>query len=296
MTDDQSTTPVVDDKKPTSITNYNTLVLSGGSVRGIAILGALQYTYDNSLLKNVTTYIGTSVGAMICYLLCIGYTPIEIIVYLCRHQMLERMQNFNIVSLLQGRGASSFNYLGEHLEKMTISKIGYLPTMSDLHERMGVNLICATHNLTEARTEYIQHETHPRLPCITALHMSSNLPLIFERYKYGASLYVDGGISDNFPIQIADKAENKVLGILLSGEKTSLSSDAETNTLEYIYDLLCIPITQSVEYKIANLTDACEIVRIPATTFKFFNFNLSSSSKLDLFSQGYDHMRVTHHT
>jgi hypothetical protein len=32
------------------LSNYNTLVLSGGSVRGIAMLGALQYAYDNFLL------------------------------------------------------------------------------------------------------------------------------------------------------------------------------------------------------------------------------------------------------
>ena len=146
------------------IAHYNTLVLSGGSIRGIAILGALQYAYDNYLLTQVTTYIGTSAGAMISYLLCIGYTPVEIIVYLCTHQLMERLQSFNIVAMLQGRGASSFNQLSEHLEKMTIAKIGYLPTIGDLYHKLGKSFICATHNLTESRTEYIRHETHPEVP------------------------------------------------------------------------------------------------------------------------------------
>lgn len=289
MTDEKSNTPVLEKKLATA--DYNTLVLSGGSVRGIAILGALQYGYDNYLLTKLTTFIGTSAGAMICYLLCIGYTPIEIIVYLCTHQLMERLQTFNIVALIQGRGASSFNQLAEHLEKMTIAKIGYLPTMKDLHEKLGKTLVCATHNLTESRTEYITYNTHPKVPCITALRMSANLPLVFERYRYGHCLYVDGGISDNFPIQLADKPGNKVLGIVLTGDKSRLEEGAELNTIEYIYDLMFIPIDQSVAYKIANVSERCKVVRIPACKFKFFNFNLSSTAKLNLFSEGYEYMR-----
>ena len=290
MSDEKS--KITELNKIAEITEYNTLVLSGGSVRGIAILGALQYAYDNYLLTKVTTFIGTSAGAMICYLLCIGYTPIEIIVYLCTHQLMERLQNFNIVAMIQGRGASSFNQLAEHLEKMSIAKIGYLPTIGDLHEKLGKSLICSTHNLTESRTEYIRHETHPEVPCITALRMSANLPLVFERYKYGHCLYVDGGISDNFPIQLADNPESKVLGISLARDKSRLEEGAELNTLEYIYDLMFVPIDQSVAYKIANVSDRCNVIRIPASKFKFFNFNLSSTAKLNLFSEGYEHMRI----
>ena len=293
MTEEISKIP--DSPKTPEITEYNTLVLSGGSIRGIAILGALQYAYDNYLLTKVNTFIGTSAGAMIGYLLCIGYTPIEIIVYLCTHQLMERLQSFNIVAMIQGRGASSFNQLAEHLEKMSIAKIGYLPTIGDLHAKLGKTLICATHNLTESRTEYIRHETHPEVPCITALRMSANLPLVFERYKYGHSLYVDGGISDNFPIQLADSPQNKTLGISLARNKSNLEEEAELNTLEYIYDLMFIPIDQSVAYKIANVSKRCTIIRIPASKFKFFNFNLSSTAKLNLFSEGYEHMRTVIH-
>ena len=85
----------IEDKKEENIlVDYDTLVLSGGSSKGIMTLGALQYLYDNFLLKNIKNYIGTSAGAMICYLLAIGYTPVEIIVYICKHQLLEKMQHF----------------------------------------------------------------------------------------------------------------------------------------------------------------------------------------------------------
>lgn len=271
----------------THISEYDTLVLAGGSTRAIAILGALQFCSDNFLLNKVKTYIGTSAGAMICYLLCIGYTPIEIVVYLCTHQLLEKLQTFNIVAMIQGRGASSFTQLGEQLEKMTIDKLGYLPTMQDLYEKLGKKLICVTHNLTEARTEYIQHDTHPKVPCITALRMSCNLPLVFEKFKYGHSFYIDGGISDNFPIQLVPP-DNRALGIVLSRDKYSVDENSEPDILEYIYELMFIPIKQSTEHKIKNAHDNCKILEIQSSKFKFFNFNLSSTDKLNLFSEGYE--------
>jgi predicted acylesterase/phospholipase RssA len=274
---------------------YDTLVLSGESSRSFVTLGAIQYAFDNYLLKDLVNYVGTSSGSIICYLLAIGYTPIEIIVYICTNQLMEKMQHFNIVAMIQGRGATSFSNIQEQLEKMTISKIGYLPTLNDLKEKMNKILVCVTHNLTENRTEYLSWETYPHLPCITALRMSSNLPLIFENYRYGNSLYVDGGISDNFAIDIGEKMGEKILGIVLNSECASFSNDTEVNTLEFIYKLIYVPVIQAINHKIrlTSASNKCKIVNIKNVTanLKFFEFNVVSSTKLNMFSNGYEQMK-----
>lgn len=267
--------------------DYDTVVLSGGSAKGIVTLGALQYAYDSKLLQNVTNYIGTSAGAMICYLLAIGYTPIEIIVYICTHQLLEKLQHFNIVAMINGTGASSFNDIHEQLEKMTIAKIGYLPNFSDLREKYGKVLICPTHNLTKQRTEYLGPHTTPNLPCITGLRMSANLPLVFEKYKYGDSFYIDGAVSDNFAIQIGDELGKKVLGMLVGAESGNFNTVEEAGILEYIYKLMFIPISQAIEYKIDKCSEKCKIIKLSYENLKVFNFNINSTEKLEMFSSGY---------
>jgi len=268
--------------------DYDTLVLSGASSKGFLLLGAIQYVQDNFLNKNITTYIGTSSGSMICYLLCIGYTPVEIMVYICTHQIIEKMQSFNIVAMIQGNGAASFHPLHEHLEKMTISKIGYLPTLQNIYDNYGKTLICVTHNITEDKTEYLSYENFPHIPCLTAIRMSANLPLIFEHYKYGRSFYIDGGISDNFAIQLGDEKGKKILGINLSSQGHEFKDEiSELNMLEYFYKLMLIPVSQSINHKIECASKKCDIISLKSDKTKFFNFDVNSKSKMDMFSSGY---------
>ena len=266
---------------------YDTLVLSGSSIKGFAFLGALQYLYENKQL-NIQNYVGTSAGAMICYLLIIGYTPLEIFLDICTNQVLEKMQHFNIVAILQGKGAISFNIIRDHLERMTINKIGYLPTMQDLKTKFNTNFVCVTYNLTENKPEYITENTHPTLPCITALHMSGNLPLVFEHFKYGHSFYIDGGICNHFPINYAEKLGKNIIGLVIDGKHTKVNPELEIDVLEYIYNLMWVPIIQSMEDQISKIDfERTTIVRIDGSDRKCFDFDIKPNIKMDLFSSGW---------
>ena len=272
--------------------DFDTLVLSGGSSKCILTLGALQYCQDNFLLNKIETYVGTSSGAIISFLLIIGYSPIEIMVYICCNGLLEKMQHFNFVSMINGTGATSFVNIYEQLEKITIQKIGYIPTLLDLKTKYNKTLICTTYNLSKEKTEYLSHETHPNLPSLIALKMSSNLPLIFENFKYNNDFYIDGGVSDNFAIDIGDKIGKKVLGVLLSSHD-NFDKSPDIGILEFIYKILCIPISQNIEYKISQASSSkCKIIRLSYDKINFFNFNIHSKEKLDIFSIGYEQMKT----
>jgi len=288
---------------------YDTVVLSGGSVKSICMLGALQYCYDNKLIDHVKTFIGTSAGAMISYLIVIGYSPTEIIVYLCTNNIFEDVEYLDILSMVNGNGAISFVKFQAHLEKLTIDKVGRLLTFHDLYVKFGRNLIVTTYNYTEKRMEYLSYRTTPTMPCIVALRMTACLPLIFDMFKYMDCYYIDGGIADNFPINFyecdhpqttttplrgADEPgdtplmlgrESRRLGILIDMTDDQ-PEDVPSSVLDYIYKVLAIPMEQHTQAIIAVAAPSVDVIRIRNTT-NLLNYTLACREKLDMFSQGY---------
>ena len=83
--------------------SYDSIILSGGSIKGFCTLGALQYMQDNKIIDDtLTTFAGTSIGSIISFLLIIGYTPIEIVVYLCSNNVLEMFKPNHIAEIFTG--------------------------------------------------------------------------------------------------------------------------------------------------------------------------------------------------
>ena len=66
------------------------IVLSGGGMRAVAHLGALQVLESQGLLSNVREYVGVSAGALVGFCLCIGYTLKEL-------QLIMSMFDFQLI-------------------------------------------------------------------------------------------------------------------------------------------------------------------------------------------------------
>jgi predicted acylesterase/phospholipase RssA len=245
------------------------------------------------MLTDIVNYVGTSSGSMICYLLAIGYTPTDIITNICCHQIMEKMQHFDLFAMINNLGATTFTSIYEVLEKLTIDKIGYLPTLMDIKQQYNKNLVFITYNLTKNTEECLSCETHPSLPCLVALRMSSNLPLIFENYKYNNNLYIDGGITNNFAINVGETVGTKVLGVYIHYTYSATSNTTNNNILEYIYKLIYIPIIEQQKNKLEKASrEKCTIIDMSdSMTMKMFDFSISTREKLELFSAGYQQLK-----
>jgi predicted acylesterase/phospholipase RssA len=269
---------------------FTKLVLSGGSIKGFSSLGVVQYFLDNKLL-DIDTYVGCSCGAMAGYLLAIGYTPIEIITYLCINNATENIvSDFDINKMLEGKGLTEFK-LQQLFEKMTIDKIGRFITMAELKKSFNKTFICSVYNLTKKETEYFGPDTTPTMPCITAVMISCNLPFILEKYKYMNCYYIDGGISDNFPIQLVDNGEDSVLGINIDNTpKEDTELDKDFNIAEEFFELLFVPVRQISLNKIKDTSDKCYIFTVTVNASKL-KFNPTKTDMMDFFSTGYQQIK-----
>ena len=175
---------------------------------------------------------------------------------------------------------------------MTIDKIGKLITLHELYMLFNKELMCITFNLTTNQEELLTYQTHSNIPCLIALRMSSNLPFVFDDFKYMDNYYTDGGFCNNFPINIGDKIGTKILGIVIY-DLNFVYDTTYLNILENLYYLMCIPLLQQMKINITNVSTKCKIVKLTSThAISFINFHINTSIKLEMFSDGYVQMKT----
>jgi len=282
-----------DDKEKPLEKPFETVCLAGMSTKALLALGAMQFLRDTNRLKSVKNFIGTSSGAMVAFFLIIGYTPAEILSFICVNQVMEKISHFNIVAMMNGRGATSWSKIQEIIEKMTVQKIGYLPTLKSLKDNFNKRLTVVTFNLTKNKTEYISHTTHPELPVLVALRMTANLPFVFEKYQYQNNYFIDGGCGINFPLKRAEEYGGRVIGMRVSNPKSTQDDDESSKSfLSFVYRVLMLPIGEVERLQIADARSDTVIMTLSTTTLlRAFDFTFSNKEKMDMFSDGYQQMR-----
>lgn len=263
---------------------FNTLVLSGSGSRSVSTLGALNYCNKHDML-DIHTYIGTSSGAIIGYLLSIGYNSMEILLYLCTNNIFNKIDNSNISSFLNGTGFYDFSRIQLEIEKMTVKKVGYLLTMEQLHKLYNKNLIIVTYNDTKQESVYIDFQSHPNLPVMTALRMSCNLPLVFDNFKYMGDYYIDGVFADNFPVNRAP-VDTYTLGIDISTQTLPVCGDDMT-LYNRVNNILSMSLFKQdhEKYRYRDNTEIL-IIKIDNNNTNIIE-TVRTPNILDLFSAGY---------
>jgi predicted acylesterase/phospholipase RssA len=293
---------------------YETLILSGGGTKGLCSLGSLQYLQDSKRLdcSKIKTMVGTSIGAVICYFLAIGYTPIELVVYLCSHSVLEALTINHFNKIVSGEGIYDYQLLKTVYEKMTMEKMNHIPTLQEVYTLFGKDLIICTYNFTDRKQEHLSYRTHPDLSCLDAIRMSSNLPFIFSSFWYKEKEYIDGGVIENFAFSIVkdiaagtgvvsnDRSnepdqpnEKKIVGIYLDVESHSKKQEKQynqiTSVLDKMYDMLMIPSSFHEKQRVASLDHrTIDLITVVSHNIKIYTFHLPHSDKLELFSLGYN--------
>ena len=174
---------------------FKALCLSGGGVLGFCHLGVIKKLEENKTMNTIDTFVGTSIGALICALLVIGYTADE---------MMQEFLAVNEDSALRIKGKSSSTYgISDHEYVYAIVADAFMKKgvkhSVTFSETKGSLVIVGT-NVTTKRATYFSKETHGGMRVIDALMISVSIPFLFEPVRDGANLYVDGSLTDNYPL------------------------------------------------------------------------------------------------
>ena len=100
------------------------------------------------------------------------------------------------------------------------------------------------------KTLEISHHTHPDLPLLKAIHMSSSVPFCIQPVWYEGSYYIDGGINLNYPLQPClerNENENNILSIRTRdwGETKLKQFTTETGFVDYYSHLFMMFMRKS---------------------------------------------------
>lgn len=204
---------------------YKNLVLEGGGVRGLAYAGAMQVLDSIGILQQVERVGGTSAGAIQATMLCIGYTPAEVLRAI-EHVPLKQFNDGSIASGIYRLPKKFGFYKGEKIsnwiDTLIRAKTGDADiTFLQLHQQKALkhykDLYITGTDLSYRCLRVFSYETYPNMRIKDALRISFAIPLYFEPVYMtdsgtikpansvpGLHLMVDGGLLSNYPIQIFD--------------------------------------------------------------------------------------------
>lgn len=172
--------------------DYNTgLILSGGAVRGFAHIGILQALNEHHIFPDIISSV--SAGSIVSSFYADGYSPGEI------RSLFRSKRIFEIIHISS--------------PKQSLFDIRRLKKILDEHLRakyiqdLQIPLFITATNYNTGKPEYFHSG---RLS--ERIIASSSIPVLFRPQKIGQFYYIDGGITDNFPVEPLSGKCDRLIG------------------------------------------------------------------------------------
>lgn len=265
----------------------NIIVISGGGIKGLCALGALEKLYLDSIIVNPDILAGTSVGAIICFLINIGYLPKDI------YNILEQIDFTQIIKYDEPEnlfnnvcfGISSpepiMNVIYSFMKKKNINK---KITFKELFDITQAKLIITGSCINDLTIQYFSVDTYPNMSVLKALRISISIPFIFKPYLFENKYWIDGGCMNNYPIDLFADKLNDVVGIYLDNyynyvEKIDDIQDYFFRVLKCIYRGIDINKIELFEKN---------TIRIIVFDDVMIAWEITQSNKKKLFDLGFD--------
>jgi len=266
------------------------LVLPGGGMKGLILLGGLKALEEKNLLKDITTFAGTSIGGYLSILLICGFTVNEIIQF---GKLFDFSKTISIKldNLFQKFSVDNADGFCLVFKKLLLSKkINDSITLLDLYKKTNKKLILCTVCLNTKEIIYVSHENFPNLDILTAMRMTTAVPLLFPPVLYNNKIYIDGGILNNFPIDIFDKVD-EIIGIAIQDDiKITHEINSIDSYLLSVFDTLLLSWSQRTIYGKDKYLKSMIIIPIPESSNTGFNLSIDIDYKIKMIDIGYNYV------
>lgn len=219
------------------------LVINGGGPTGMLCYGAIKHLFEAEFIQldNIKSIYGTSVGAIIAVIISLKYDWKTIDDYFLKRpwNKVFKIEPDNFIDMYYNKGMFQVSMVNEMLKPLLTAKdLIEEITLKEYYEYNHIDLHFFTVEMNSFQKIDVSHKTHPDLSLITALEMSSAVPIMFKPVIVDDKCYVDGGLFDNYPIneclQNEECNEDEVLGIKNKWSNMEQSINNKMNILEYL--------------------------------------------------------------
>lgn len=273
------------------------IALSGGGMKGIAHIGALEVLEQAGHLKHVRTYYGISSGAFCAFCIAIGCSLPELSL-LVTSLDLGFMRNLDPELMFQFTETFGFDD-GSNVEKLlkAILKGKGLDTgltfegLSAIAAERGLPaLVIYATDLNTCSTIEFSALTTPNTELVLALRASMCIPIYFTPVRDPATghYYIDGGVITHFPFELLKSEQREeTLGFSFSYEhKQTESIESLPEFLKQLYHTFDFQRLLVLKEEWPR-----HIVNLPCGHFPSIHFEAGPQEKLELIEAGRAGMR-----
>lgn len=269
------------------------LVLSGGGAKGIAHIGVIQALEENDIPIDYIT--GTSMGTIVGGLYACGYTP---------HEMLELILSRGFSYWSTGKIDPDLRYYftdGDATPALFSMPLGRQPAAADSVPASLISPLPMSFAFMELFSTYTAqcggdfNRLFVPFHCVAsdveakrkqvfrsgrlgdAIRASMSFPIVFQPTTIDGRLYYDGGIYDNFPVDVMreDFAPSIMIGVDVSAE----AKGPQTTLMDQIENL----VIQGGSYDLPE-SEGIKI-RLDLNEFGLLDFPAARR----IYKVGYDH-------
>ncbi len=267
------------------------VVLAGGGAKGVAHIPALKAIEEAGL--PIDLVVGTSMGSIIGAMYCAGYSP-DTMQYIVQHndwiKLITDNPDFQVEKTLSGKKDDEsyvLRYLLDAARHSSSTRMGgllggtnvmnffkelmrFLPDSLDFAE-MPVPFACVGTEAISGQKKVFKSGNVPL--CIRA---SMAIPSAFTPVTIDSIVYVDGGVCDNYPIDVArEMGADIVIGVDLRVKHTN--EQLTNSAVEMLMN--CIDLYSRDVYK-KNIEDTDIYIPIDVTGYNAASFGAEALDTL----------------
>jgi len=280
-----------------------TLIISGGSTKTIAVLGAVQYLEEQNKISNVINYVGTSAGSMLCFFLSLGYSIHEILDILKTDFFGENLHALDMDELLNlnitnSYGMDSGNQIVSFMQQVMYTKLKRQEaTFLEYAKITGKNLVVCVANITKKTSEHLSVDTYPNLNVIDALRMSIGIPFLFTPIRYNDCFYVDGGIYESFPLSYVNQYTDPLQDTIAINTVLKQENKNIDNFLDYVSRIIHTIVekannTDITSSKLHIVNIEFDKGNIASFAFDKMRFDIDMEEMYENIKKGYNVMKL----